>query len=162
MDQVARRVEEASPEMKTPPSTHETMNLIVLMVENDEDVLFASTSKLESWGASVLAASSTQEARMMIRDIGIPPDIILADYQLDDDDNGIDTIKAIRADTGVQVPAIMITADRAPWLVEAGVAEDFTVLTKPVQLSRLRPLIDWKTRWQAEALAIGARDKSIA
>ncbi len=162
MDAVSARETEVSPEMKTPPSTHETMNLIVLVVENDADVLFASTSKLESWGASVLAASSTREARAMVQDIGIPPDIILADYQLDEDDNGIDTIRAIRSDTGVQVPAIMITADRAPWLVEAGVAEDFTVLTKPVQLSRLRPLIDWKTRWQAEDLPVAARDKSIA
>ena len=152
----------SAPEMKTPTTTLDVMNLIVLVVENDADVLYASTSKLESWGASVLASASTAEACAMVRDIGLAPDIILADYQLDGDDNGIKTIRSIRADTGVQVPAIMITADRASNLVEAGVKEDFTVLTKPVQLSRLRPLIDWKTRWQAEQVAPVPRDKSIA
>jgi hypothetical protein len=139
------------------------MNLIVLVVENDRDVLFASTRKLESWGASVLGVRSTEEARSVVADIGIAPDIILADFQLDGEDTGIRAIRAIREDTEMQVPAIMITADRSSTLVETGALEDFTVLTKPVQLSRLRPLIDWKTRFApAPFIAPAVTDKSIA
>lgn len=125
------------------------MDLIVLIVENDADVLFATVQKLESWGASVLGASSTQEALALVRDIGMPPDIILADYQLDDDDNGILTIKALRREAGEHIPAIMITANREESLTQAGREHGFTVLKKPVQLSRLRPLIDWETRQTA-------------
>ncbi|ETX28660.1 hybrid sensor histidine kinase/response regulator [Roseivivax isoporae] len=137
-------------------------DLIALVVENDADVLFATTQKLESWGASVLGASSTEEALGLVHDIGMPPDIVLADYQLDGDDTGIRTIEAIRAATGVKVPAIMITADRSDALLRRGAEIGFAVLTKPVQLSRLRPLIDWKTRWQAPdpPAAATATDKS--
>jgi signal transduction histidine kinase/CheY-like chemotaxis protein len=122
---------------------------IVLVVENDEDVLFATTQKLEQWGASVFAARSTEEAEQFVRDIDMPPDIILADYQLDNGDTGIRAIQSIREMTGVKVPAIMITADRSDKLIRTGAKVGFTVLTKPVQLSRLRPLIDWKIRWQS-------------
>ncbi|WP_372836127.1 PAS domain-containing hybrid sensor histidine kinase/response regulator [Puniceibacterium confluentis] len=127
------------------------MNLIVLVVENDPYVLFATTQKLETWGASVLAAKSTAEALTLVRDIGMAPDIILADYQLDGDDTGVQAIRLVREETATHVPAIVITADRGPALVQIGARNDFTVLTKPVQLSRLRPLIDWKTREKALA-----------
>ena len=125
------------------------MDHIVLLIENDPDVLYAFTGKLEQWGASVLAARSVDEALGHVRDMGMAPDIILADYQLDGGDTGDRAIAAVRALTGVRVPAIMITADRSNALLKKGAAEGFSVLTKPVQLSRLRPLIDWKVRWQA-------------
>ncbi len=135
----------------TQASFDNDMNLIVLVVENDPYVLFATTQKLETWGASVLAAKSTEEALTLVQDIGMAPDIILADYQLDGDDTGVQAIRLVREQTATHVPAIVITADRGPALVQIGARNDFTVLTKPVQLSRLRPLIDWKTRDQAEA-----------
>lgn len=146
----------AAPELPLRYIAETELDLIILVIENEPDVLFATIQKLESWGASVLGTRSTPEALQVVRDMGIPPDIILADYQLDGADTGIDTIRAVRAETGTHVPAIMITADRRASLVRAGNEEDFTVLTKPVQLSRLRPLIDWKTR------ALAATDKSIA
>lgn len=129
------------------PSTQRfDMDLIIVLVENDPDVLFATTQKLESWGASVLGAHCTREAIQLVREIGMAPDIILADYQLDDGDNGIKSITALRNLVKSEIPAIIITADRGEWLVQAGRNHDFSVLTKPVHLSRLRPLIDWKTR----------------
>ena len=98
----------------------------------------------------------------LVRDIGMAPDILLVDYQLDGDDTGVRAIQAIRAQTGVHVPAIMITAERGPELVRTGEELDFAVLTKPVQLARLRPLIDWKTRGGALEGRPPAADKSIA
>ncbi|SMX32357.1 ATP-binding response regulator [Actibacterium lipolyticum] len=157
----ARPADLAAPEPADARYTAEAeMDLIVVIVENDADVLFATTQRLENWGASVLGASSTLEAVALVRDIGMAPDIILADYQLDDDDTGIKAITALRQVTGADIPAIMITADRGESLISAGVEHGFTVLTKPVQLSRLRPLIDWKTR-PGPREAIPTTDKSI-
>ncbi|HEY9039033.1 MAG TPA: hybrid sensor histidine kinase/response regulator [Roseovarius sp.] len=128
------------------PTQRFDMDLIIVVVENDPDVLFATTQKLESWGASVLGAHGTREAIHLVREIGMAPDIILADYQLDDADNGIKSITALRNLVKFEIPAIMITADRGEWLLREGARHNFSVLTKPVHLSRLRPLIDWKTR----------------
>ncbi|NIZ09421.1 hybrid sensor histidine kinase/response regulator [Pseudooceanicola sp. HF7] len=130
------------------PASDVPLEHIALVVENDEDVLFATTQTLQSWGASVLPAASTEEALRFVRDMGMPPDIMLVDYQLDGGDTGLHAIEAIRRETGINVPAIMITADRRESLLRAGESMDFTVMTKPVQLSRLRPLIEWKVQGQ--------------
>lgn len=122
---------------------------IVLVIENDRDVLYGTTRLLEQWGASVLAARSTAEAQQFVDDMGMAPDIILADYQLDGSDTGVDAIAQIRESTGTHVPAILITANRSEDLRHAGIQNDVSVMTKPVKLSRLRPLIDWKIRGQA-------------
>lgn len=122
------------------------MNLLVLVIENDTNVLFATVKKLENWGASAFATRSTAEALEVIRDAGIAPDIILADYQLDGEDTGIAAINAVRVETGVEIPALMLTADRSTKLVREGTKLNFTVLPKPVDLARLRRSIALKTR----------------
>ena len=134
---------------QTPAAVEAEMDHLIVVIENDPDVLYAFTSKLEQWGASVFAARSAAEALTHVRDMGMAPDIVLADYQLDDGETGDRAIAAVRAECGVRVPAIMITADRSNALLKRGAQEGFSVLTKPVQLSRLRPLIEWKVRWQS-------------
>lgn len=124
------------------------LDLIVMIVENDADVLHATTQKLDGWGASVLATASTRGALDLMLGVGTAPDIILADYQLDDGDDGVKAIRALRAAAGHDIPAIVITANRSKALLQLGEKVGFSVLTKPVQLSRLRALIDWKTRRQ--------------
>jgi signal transduction histidine kinase len=122
------------------------MDLIILLIENDPGVAFAMTQKLESWGASVLAAQSTQEALDLVQDIGMAPDIILADFHLNGEDTGVQAILSVRDALGISIPAIMITANHEDHVKDSGLANRFSVLTKPVNLSRLRSLIDWKTR----------------
>ena len=137
------------------------MDLIVVLVENDPGVLFAMTEKLESWGASVLASASTEEAVRMVQEIGMNPDIILADYQLDGDDTGVDCILALRRCTGVELPAIVITANQDDAIKDLGGEHRFSVLTKPVNLSRLRPLIDWKTRRSSSVESVERYDECL-
>lgn len=122
------------------------MDLIILLIENDPGVAYAMTQKLESWGASVLAAQSTQEALDLVQDIGMAPDIILADFHLNGEDTGVQAILSVRDALGMSIPAIMITANHEDHVKDSGLANRFSVLTKPVNLSRLRSLIDWKTR----------------
>ncbi len=117
---------------------------IVMLIENDDDVLFGATQWLEQWGADVLAVRSTAEAEAAVRDMGIPPDIILADYQLSGSDTGVAAIARIRAITRDDVPAIIITANRADSLGDAGIQGDVPVMSKPVDLGQLRSMIAWK------------------
>jgi signal transduction histidine kinase len=133
------------------PQDDVPLDYIVMVVENDPDVLYGTVQWLENWGASVLAASSISEALVMLDDLGMPPDVILADYQLDHGETGVDAIEEIRRITRTNVPAIVITADRSIALRRTGIPKDVSVLSKPVKLTRLRPLIDWKIRWHVQS-----------
>ncbi|APG89079.1 two-component response regulator receiver (plasmid) [Sinorhizobium americanum CCGM7] len=136
----------ATPIEKAEPALDGSLDLIVMVVENDADELHAMTQMLESWGASVLAAGSTAEAATLMQEFGTAPDIVLVDYQLDDCDNGIETIRTMRALAGNEIPAIIISANRQRQFLQLCNELSFAVLPKPVQLSRLRALIDWNTR----------------
>lgn len=128
------------------PSQDVGPGLIVMVVENDADVLHATTAKLESWGISVVAVTSTTEACSVMRDLGTAPDIVLADYQLDGPDSGLDAIRALRDLAGQEIPAVLITANTGKPVMRRAEDMSVPVLQKPVQLARLRSLIDWTTR----------------
>ena len=130
-------------------SADSALDYIVMVIENDVDVLYGVTQRLELWGASVLAARTTAEALAFIDDLGMPPDIILADYQLDAGETGVQATLDLRARTGTEIPAILITADRSETVRRLGVQHDMSVMTKPAELSRLRRLVDWKVRGRA-------------
>lgn len=127
--------------VQTKPET--VFDHTVLVIENDSEVLFATRQRLERWGARVLAVPSTHDARRILDETGVMPDIVLADYHLDGDDTGLAAVAALRDDTGYHLPAILITADRSETLRRMAAREDVSVISKPVKLSRLRPLIDW-------------------
>lgn len=130
------------------------LDLLVLAVENDPQLLFATVQVLEGWGASVFGTGSEAEALAVLEEIGIPPDVILADYHLDDGATGVAAIQAVRQALGRDIPAIMVTADRSAELLELGNELGFTVLTKPVDLPRLRRLIERVTLLEAGATPV--------
>lgn len=159
MDRVEAERSASEPLDLLPNTGDVPLDYIALVIENDRDVLFGTTQWLEQNGASVLPAGSPQEAIQFVTDIGMPPDIILADYQLDDGETGVDAIRQIREMTQTRVPAILITADRSEAVRKAGLRHEISVMTKPVKLSRLRPLIIWKIQRSVVSQALDT-DKS--
>ncbi|XDA99023.1 PAS-domain containing protein [Sulfitobacter sp. LCG007] len=145
MEVVDGPVKPEEPTSFLPESETRALDQIVLVIENDEDVLFATTQWLERAGAGVLPARCISEAVAFVNDMGMPPDIILADYQLDDGETGIDAITRIRDMADSDVPAIVITANRSESIRQVGTLKGVSFMTKPAKLSRLRRLIDWKT-----------------
>ncbi len=69
--------------------------LHVLCIDNDPAILQGMAALLGNWQCDVTAAESLEDARLKLN--GEEPDIILADYQLDDNKNGLDAMDALRA-----------------------------------------------------------------
>ncbi len=138
---------EPLPPMEPEDTEQSDLDLIAAVVENDAEVLFATTTMLESWGVGVLPAASTQKALENAAELGLPPDIIIADFHLDDGDTGLSTIKALRQMTGVAIPAVLVTADRSEEVRAEAEAMGVVILPKPVEPQKLRALIDGRNRW---------------
>ncbi len=136
----------APPEIGTTPlALQEASNtaledLLILVVENDDNVRSAMMGVLEDWGCSPIEARTQSEAASQIEEFGVPPDVILADYQLDAGETGLDLITDLRAKHG-PVPAVLITANHSPDLVQKAEDHDIPVMTKPLALRRLRRLL---------------------
>ncbi|MDG1732460.1 MAG: PAS domain-containing hybrid sensor histidine kinase/response regulator [Thalassotalea sp.] len=81
----------------------------VLCIDNDPKVLEGMLDLLNAWQCKVYGASSIQQAKdIYARHSNI--EIILADYQLDNDEDGLTLIKEIREQAQRKLPAILITA----------------------------------------------------
>ena len=76
-----------------------------------------------------------------MQELGRRPDLIIADYHLDDGDLGTGAIDAVRSVHGGEVPAVVITADRSPNVQEELAERDLALLTKPVKPAQLRAMI---------------------
>ena len=114
--------------------------LVALVIENDDAVRLAMSTLLEGWGVGVLDVPGRDEALQLLEDIGIAPDVILADFHLEGYANGIDAIAAVRSRHG-PIPAYLITADRSPALAAFCETAGIPILNKPVEPVRLRALL---------------------
>src|SRR5690606_19526907 len=112
-------------------------DMIAVVIENDDGARQAMVSVLEDWGISPVEASSADGADALIGDIGVAPDVIIADFLLDDDRNGIDAIARLRAAYG-PIPAVLVSADRSLELRRLASRSGVTLLHKPLELHRLR------------------------
>ncbi len=117
-------------------------DLIVMVIENDDALLAGMVALLEDWGTSPLETRDLAGARALIDDIGTAPDVIIADYLLDDGQTGLAAILGLREEHGM-IPAVIVSADRGTELRAAAARHDITLLHKPLELHRLQAVLQW-------------------
>lgn len=125
-----------------PRNKVEKMNdALVAVIEDEAIVLVGYQMLFESWGYSVVAASSAEDALRSLRVGGRPPDVVIADYRLKDGQNGVGAIRLIQDEFGTGIPAILVTGDTGAERLREAAASGLPVLHKPVNGSQLRDLL---------------------
>jgi signal transduction histidine kinase len=121
-------------------SNHKFNHKRVLVVENDLNIIAGMEHLLSDWGCIVTHASDIPQALQTLHSQPFP-DIILADYHLDESDTGIDVINAIRCYSKHQIPAILITADHSKKVQNQCREMAIPKLKKPIKPNKLRALL---------------------
>ncbi len=109
--------------------------LRVLVVDDEEGVRVATRIYLEELGCSVMLAESSEQARTLAE--LNPPDLLLTDFRLKDNDSGLITIKLIRQ-LYSDIPVIIMTGDTAPDRLKEAHAADAKLLHKPIEIETLK------------------------
>ena len=117
----------------------------ILVIENDPDGLDGMRALLESWGCTLLKSASRQEAERVVATGGVP-DLVIADYHLDDGATGTDAIAALRGQLGPRVPGLIISSDRSAELRGRMKAQGQAFLPKPTSPARLRAMMSYLMR----------------
>jgi CheY-like chemotaxis protein len=112
----------------------------VVCLDNDAQIRRGMSALLQSLGADVTAVSSGWALRELLQG-GARPSIVLADYHLDDEENGVDAVCDAQRDYGCHTPCIVISADNSIEVRDRVSAAGFRFLPKPVQPARLQALI---------------------
>ena len=114
--------------------------LHVVCIDNDPAILHGMSALLDNWHCDVTTAESLEDARDKLN--GTKPDIILADYQLDDNRNGLDAMDSLRDEISNDIPGILITGYMAPDVREDAINRGYQILYKPVKPAALRALVN--------------------
>jgi signal transduction histidine kinase len=133
------------------PASTPLAGLRVLAVDNEPAILDGMQLLLAGWGCVTETAAGIAEARQKVASGRARPDVVIADYHLDDG-NGISAIAEIRLLIRPSLPAVLLTADRSQAVREAAGALDIQLLNKPLKPAALRALLSqWRvTRMAAE------------
>jgi signal transduction histidine kinase len=116
----------------------------VLLVEDDPLVTDAMRLVLEDLGCRVQSAASAEEALGLASRSA--PQLVIADYRLPGDRNGLDTIVALRTQAGTDIPAWVITGDLAPDLQARAEHAGVRCLHKPIRPEALGLLVQEASR----------------
>ena len=141
----------AEPGAIVAPSVGRMAGLVVLCIDNEPAVLRGMQTLLEGWGCSVVTAQSAAEAVRQLHESAGRPDIILADYHLDDG-TGLEAVAALRATARSQAPVIVITADHSAEVQREVRLRGFALLRKPLKAAALRALM-YQLTWQRAVAA---------
>lgn len=119
------------------PAGSALAGLRVLLVEDDEPALAATTLLLEQWGCVVDARRSVPHDRVAC-------DVIVTDFDLGSGTTGADCIAQVRAMVGERVPAIVVTGHDEAKVGSYFDETDVQVLLKPVRPAELRSVLHTK------------------
>ncbi|WP_371227773.1 NahK/ErcS family hybrid sensor histidine kinase/response regulator [Pseudomonas sp. QE6] len=111
----------------------------LLVIDNEEAILYSMSALLGQWGCEVLTATDLETAVAALE--ARAPDIIVADYHLDYGLTGCEVVKALREKYAMSIPAVMITADRSDECRRALQRLDIPLLNKPVRPGKLRAVL---------------------
>ena len=113
----------------------------VLVIDDEVQVLQSMRHMLESLGCDVMLAESARDALKVIALTDTMPEVILSDYRLRDDLNGVDAVAAIRESLDCEVPAIIITGDTSPERLKEVSGAGMHVMHKPVNPDELHEVM---------------------
>jgi two-component system, sensor histidine kinase len=134
-------VSAASPLAATEDSHVVAEGALVLVIDDEAAVREAMDALLTGWGYAVLTVASGDDALTEVVQHKACPRIIICDYRLRGEENGITVIRRLQAECKAPVPAVLITGDTAEdRLIEARTS-GLVLLHKPVHNSKLRAVI---------------------
>lgn len=116
-------------------------NSLILLVDDEPDVRDSMLSLLGKWRCEVIAAESCAEMLEKLVSVHRTPDVIVSDYRLKGEENGIEVVARLREEFNAQVPALLITGDTGMEQLREAEASGLHILHKPLNPSRLRALI---------------------
>ncbi|WP_158240631.1 NahK/ErcS family hybrid sensor histidine kinase/response regulator [Telmatospirillum siberiense] len=124
-----------------PPTVDRVADTSVIVIENDPGELAGMKALLQSWRCEVQIAKHKEGALQQLRAAGKPPQVVVADYQLDDGATGLEAFHSIQALFALPIPGIIITADRTDEVHAAIRRAGCHLLNKPLKPARLRSLL---------------------
>ncbi len=140
---------------KDKPLADDVAGKWALVVEDDALARTALVGLLESWGMHVAQAQGPADALQCLAQ-GVQPDVIVSDYRLQEDLNGLQLVQRLQLQLSRPVAACLMSGDTDSAVILAVQAAGLTLLHKPVRPAKLRSLLRHLLMDQRDQRPVGA------
>lgn len=127
------------PKSKTWVPNNNLQGISVLYLENSADSLEAMSALLSNWGCNVIACRTYEEALKHSQQYNTI-DMILADYRLDGQQNGLEFLN-IACPSGGDKTGVLVTAEQDLSIKNKAIESGHIFLAKPVEPAALRGIL---------------------
>jgi signal transduction histidine kinase/CheY-like chemotaxis protein len=114
----------------------------VLALDDDAMIRDAVAALLPQWGYAAVTAGGIEEAANRLAAENRVPALLVCDYRLHGNENGIEAVQRLREEFNADIPALLITAETAPERLQAIAQSGLPVLHKPLRPEALRQALD--------------------
>ncbi|MCL7943310.1 NahK/ErcS family hybrid sensor histidine kinase/response regulator [Marinobacter sp. ATCH36] len=114
----------------------------IWVIDNDHAICQGMQTLLEGWDCQVVSAVSLEDLECKLDPATSPVDLILADYHLDNDENGVDVVANINGRRHCPAPVVMITANYTNELKQHIRELGYVLMNKPVKPLKLRSALN--------------------
>lgn len=125
-------------------NTNPNSRNLIWVIDNDPLVLKAMQSLLESWNFIVKVASNRAdiEQQLLIKEVNqASPTLIIADYHLYKNENGVDLVQTLLKDKSWRIPCIINSADPCEQVRQHTSDAQFYFVRKPIKSVALKGLL---------------------
>jgi len=105
---------------------------LVAVVDDDPAAIDAMSELFSIWGAQVVGGRDARSLLDVLCRSARYPDLVVADLRLGDGASGVTTVRALRAELGFAVPALIVSGDTSAAAERAARSAGLTLLPKPV------------------------------
>lgn len=113
-------------------------NSKIWLIDNDASIRAGMSQLLERWGCVVITAASLHHLEQQVSVTDDKADILIVDYHLDDDVNGLSLAREINQSRSEPLPVMMITANYSKELKNEVKESGILLLNKPVKPMKLK------------------------
>ncbi|AZT85205.1 PAS domain S-box protein [Marinobacter sp. NP-4(2019)] len=113
----------------------------IWVIDNDPSICAGMKTLLEGWDCRVVTAVSLADLENQLDPADSPVDLILADYHLDNDENGVDVVAEINGRRRCPAPVVMVTANYTNELKQHIRELGHLLMNKPVKPLKLRSVL---------------------
>jgi len=119
----------------------EFVSLPVLVIDNETLMLKAVQSQLTEWGCTVIAVMDENSLFTALAKNNFEPALVISDYHLDDDENGVDLVQKTLLKQHWNIPCIICSADPSEEVREHTSSANFYFMRKPIKALALKKLM---------------------
>lgn len=125
----------------SPATNNEFADLDIVLIDNESLMLTAMQAQLQEWGCRVMAVKDSVGLSIVLNDKKITPAMIISDYHLDNEQNGVDLVNEIMSKYAWQAPVIICSADPSEQVREHTSNAKFSFMRKPIKALALKKLM---------------------